>query len=76
MWWHSYNHYYAFSPPWIAVWLVSFLIYFIPSFIAHRRRHRNRVAIYVLNFFLGMTGFGWIMSLVWSLTNNVEGRSS
>ena len=69
----QYTQYYTFTPPGLAVWLVSLLIYFLPSIIAKRRRHRNRMAIYALNFFLGMTGIGWALSLVWSLTHNTEG---
>ena len=44
------------------------LIYFIPTIVAFKRGHHNRWAIAALNFFLGSTGFGWIASLVWSLT--------
>jgi RsiW-degrading membrane proteinase PrsW (M82 family) len=42
--------------------------YFLPAIIAINRNHQNRVAILVLNIFLGWTFLGWIVALVWSLT--------
>lgn len=47
--------------------IVAF-VYFIPTIVAFKRGHHNRWAIAALNFFLGATCFGWIASLVWSLT--------
>tara|TARA_Y100000310_G_scaffold50306_1_gene46363 strand:+ start:33 stop:296 length:264 start_codon:yes stop_codon:yes gene_type:complete len=44
------------------------LIYFIPSIIARKRKHPNRVAILVLNLFLGWTFLGWVAALVWAFT--------
>jgi len=46
--------------------------YFIPSFIAGARKHRSGMAIVALNIFLGWTFLGWVGSLIWSLTGNVE----
>jgi len=45
-------------------------IYFLPSFIALSRKKTNRAAIILLNFFLGWTFVGWIVSLVWACTSN------
>lgn len=54
--------------------LVLFVIvipfYFLPTIIALARKKNNRTAIFVLNFFLGWTFLGWIVSLVWALTSN------
>lgn len=44
--------------------------YFIPSIIAFARQHNNKLPILVLNFFLGWSFFGWVVALIWSLTNN------
>jgi hypothetical protein len=44
--------------------------YFLPIVIALGRQHRNALAIFMLNLFLGWTGLGWIFALVWSCTNN------
>ena len=41
--------------------------YFLPSFIAMLRDHKNKLAIVLLNTFLGWTLLGWISSLVWSV---------
>jgi hypothetical protein len=41
--------------------------YFLPSIIGLRKR--NAGAIFVLNLFLGWTVIGWVVSLVWALTN-------
>jgi len=43
------------------------VIYFLPSLIALLRRHKNMLAIFLLNFFLGWTIIGWVSSLVWSV---------
>ena len=48
----------------LAVVLVAIPLYFLPSIIAFRRKHRNRVAILVINVFLGYTGIGWVVALV------------
>jgi ABC-type transport system involved in cytochrome c biogenesis permease component len=48
--------------------LIVFVVYFIPTIVAFRRGHHNRWPIAVLNFFLGSTGIGWVLALVWSLT--------
>jgi hypothetical protein len=43
-------------------------IYFVPAVIAVARSHPNRWAILTANVLLGLTGVGWIVCLVWSLT--------
>lgn len=47
---------------------LSFYLYFIPTLISLVRGHHNRLAICVLNIFLGWTCLGWIASLVWAFT--------
>jgi hypothetical protein len=55
------------------VWLLIVIpLYFLPGFIAFRRKHRNRVAILVINIFLGLTGIGWIVALIWAFTGDIE----
>lgn len=44
-------------------------LYFLPGMIALHRRHPNATAIFVFNLFLGWTFLGWVIALVWSLTN-------
>lgn len=43
-------------------------IYFLPWAIAGSRGHHNRLAIFMLNLFLGWTALGWIIALVWACT--------
>ncbi len=51
------------------LFLISAALYFIPTIIAFNRRKGNRNAILVLNIFLGWTFIGWIVALVWALSN-------
>jgi Superinfection immunity protein len=46
--------------------VLAMCILFLPTIIATRRRHRNRVAIFVCNIFF------WPVALIWSFTNNCE----
>jgi hypothetical protein len=39
----------------------------LPTIIALARRRHNTLAIFLLNFFLGWTFVGWVVSLVWSV---------
>lgn len=59
----------------IAILVICMLIYFVPTFVSVERNHRNKWAIAVLNFFLGWTFLGWVLSLVWSMTANVHDRN-
>lgn len=49
----------------LSVWL-----YFLPSIIAGKKDHLNLAAIFALNLLLGWTFLGWVVALVWSLTNS------
>ena len=44
--------------------------YFFPSMLAFGKKKDNRIAILALNIFAGWTFFGWIFTLVWSLTKD------
>jgi len=48
--------------------VVGGLIYFLPSLIAHRKRDFG--AIFALNLLLGWTFIGWVVALVWALTQS------
>jgi hypothetical protein len=45
-------------------------LYFLPSIVALIRKKNNTGAILVLNFFLGWTFIGWIVSMVWALSSD------
>lgn len=44
--------------------------YFIPTIVAYRRKHVSKMAIALVNIFLGWTIAGWFWTLVWALANN------
>ena len=56
--------------------IFAILIYFVPSLIAQSREHRNRIPIFFLNLFLGWSLFGWVFSLVWSLKDYEETKTT
>lgn len=43
-------------------------IYFLPTTIADNKRHKNTTSIFVVNLFFGCTLIGWVIALVWALT--------
>jgi uncharacterized membrane protein YqaE (UPF0057 family) len=51
----------------IALVIVALLIYFLPSLVARKKQNAN--AIFILNLLLGWTLLGWVVALVWALTN-------
>ena len=50
--------------------LVVIVVYLIPSIVAANRKHANEGAIVALNMLLGWTFLGWVIALVWALTDN------
>jgi uncharacterized membrane protein YqaE (UPF0057 family) len=47
--------------------IIALLIYFLPSLVGHKKKNAN--AIFILNLLLGWTLLGWVVALVWALTN-------
>ena len=52
--------------------LVGFCLYIMPTIVAFTRKHKQRVPILVINFFLGWSVIAWVLTLAWSLSNDVE----
>jgi hypothetical protein len=50
--------------------LALLVAYFFPLVIAIARKHNNKLAISMLNLFLGWTFLGWIGALIWACTSN------
>ena len=48
-------------------WLLLLALFVLPSFIAFRKEHPNRWLILAINIFLGGTGIGWGVALIWAL---------
>jgi hypothetical protein len=44
-------------------------LYFLPAIIASNIKHKNKDAIGVLNLLLGWTFIGWVIALIWSISN-------
>lgn len=53
----------------VMILIICLALYFLPSLIAGSRNHSNINAILALNFFLGWTVIGWVLSFIWALTN-------
>lgn len=51
-----------------AVIVVVLALYFLPCLIATLRGHHQTLAIFMVCLFLGWTGIGWIVALIWSCT--------
>lgn len=52
--------------------LIIGFFYLFPTIVAFGRGKKNTGAIFALNFFLGWSFVGWVVSLVWALTHEVE----
>ena len=48
----------------------GFVMYFLPSLIALIRDKRDKLTIFLLNFFLGWSVIGWAVALLWALKSD------
>lgn len=48
--------------------LIGTALYFLPTILAFHRYHSSRGAIFVINLFFGWTCIGWILTLIWALS--------
>jgi Superinfection immunity protein len=55
--------------------LVLFIPYWIPTIIAFARKHPSKLGILAVNFFFGWSFIGWVLSLVWALSNTARGAT-
>lgn len=46
------------------------LLYFLPTIFAFSRKKNNKGIIFLINFFLGWSVIGWIVSLIWALSSD------
>ena len=51
------------------LFFVGITLYVLPWAIAKGREHKNTAAICALNLLLGWTFIGWVVALVWALSN-------
>jgi Superinfection immunity protein len=52
--------------------LTMFALYFLPTLVAHYRRHKSFGSILLLNLFLGWTVIGWVIALLWALSEPAQ----
>jgi hypothetical protein len=52
------------------------IIYFIPSYIASKKNKYNKNLIYIINFFLGWSLFGWLGALYLALKDDQHNQLS
>lgn len=48
------------------------MVHFIPTFIAVKRKHKNQLAILMMNILLGWTLILWFVAIIWACTDNVK----
>ena len=48
----------------------GFFLYFLPTIVALVRERHDKLAIFLVNFFLGWSIIGWVISLVWACKND------
>ncbi|MFN0291209.1 superinfection immunity protein [Pedobacter helvus] len=54
----------------IFISIIVLFLYFLPSIIA--RNKKDVLSIFLLNLFLGATGVGWVIALVWACKKETE----
>ncbi|RJP29195.1 MAG: superinfection immunity protein [Candidatus Omnitrophota bacterium] len=57
----------SFGLPELSLIILAIVLYFLPTLVAVLRNHKNKLAVFLLNFLLGWTGLGWVVSLIWSV---------
>lgn len=50
--------------------MIFLMLYFLPAAIAKSKHRSNVAAIFALNLLLGWTLVGWVIALVWALTDS------
>ena len=51
----------------LLLWLIATATYLLPTIVAVARKHPNKMAIILINIFLGWTFVGWLGALIWSV---------
>lgn len=50
----------------------SAVLVFLPVLVAAVRGHNNGIPILLVTLFLGWTGIGWFVALIWAFTGNTR----
>jgi hypothetical protein len=51
-----------------------FVLYWLPTIVAIARHTHSAFGVAALNFFLGWTGIGWVLALIWALAASPNER--
>ena len=51
----------------LCVFILCLAIHFTPFIIALVTKHKNTLAIFIVNLLLGWTFIGWVVALVWAV---------
>jgi|GEM_PF-6906862 len=63
----------AVGPVYLTLLALAFVpLYFFPTVIAAVRKHRELLAIFILNALLGWSYVGWVLALVWASLSKVR----
>ncbi|MGA2029248.1 MAG: superinfection immunity protein, partial [Verrucomicrobiota bacterium] len=46
--------------------LLALVVYFLPTIIALWRKHHYKWVIFAINLFVGVTGVGYLVALIWA----------
>ena len=53
----------------LAWFIACVILYLLPSLVASMRGHPQENPIFIINFFLGWTLIGWIVTLAWAVSD-------
>jgi hypothetical protein len=54
----------------LVIAIPAILLYFLPTILAFSKKKSNKSVIFLVNFFLGWSVIGWIVSLIWALSSD------
>lgn len=56
------------------LFVIGGVIYFLPTIIVLARGRNEGCGIFLVNLIFGVTGIGWLIALIWSLTGEGKRR--
>ena len=56
----------------LVAFVILLAIYFAPTIVALDRRHRHRLAIFLINLLFGWSLIGWAGALLWAVLGDEE----
>lgn len=60
----------------VALVILLIFIYFLPALVANGSNHSKALSITVLNIFLGWTLLGWVIALVWAVSEENQKKEN